>query len=120
LIDDIRSRVIQLLPPIIETKVTGEANVLQLFDIVLKSKQAMKVAGCRVTNGVVEKTKHVRVVRNRETIFEGHLDTFKHHKKDITEAGKGLECGLTIGGFDGLEVGDLIQVFEKIEKPGIL
>lgn len=73
LIDDIRSRVIQLLPPIIETKVTGEANVLQLFDIVLKSKQAMKVAGCRITNGVVEKTKHVRVVRNRETIFEGML-----------------------------------------------
>lgn len=50
----------------------------------------------------------------------GHLDTFKHHKKDITEAGKGLECGLSVGGFDGLEVGDLIQVFEKIEKPGIL
>jgi len=71
LIDDVRSRVIQLLPPIIETKVTGEANVLQLFDIVLKSKQPMKVAGCRVTNGVVEKTKHARVVRNRETIFEG-------------------------------------------------
>lgn len=50
----------------------------------------------------------------------GHLDTFKHLKKDITEAGKGLECGLSIGGFGGLEVGDLIQAFEKIEKPGIL
>ena len=146
LIDDIRSRVIQLLPPIIETKVTGEASVLQLFDIQLKSKKTMKVAGCRVTNGVVNKSKHVRVVRDRETIFEGmftvsvtitprvfvvssltafvfsagHLDTFKHHKKDITEAGKGLECGISIGGFDGLEAGDLIQVFEKIEKPGIL
>lgn len=71
LIDDIRSRVIQLLPPIIETKVTGEANVLQLFEIQLKSRQKMKVAGCRVTNGVVDKSKHVRVVRNRETIFEG-------------------------------------------------
>lgn len=71
LIDDIRSRVIQLLPPIIETKVTGEANVLQLFDIQLKSKQMIKVAGCRVANGVVEKNKHVRVVRNRETVFEG-------------------------------------------------
>jgi translation initiation factor IF-2 len=145
LIDDIRSRVIQLLPLILETKVTGEANVLQLFDIQLKSKKTMKVAGCRVANGIVDKSKHVRVVRDRETIFEGiyffpryspvcvcfiltnygcffegHLDTFKHLKKDITEAGKGLECGLSIGGFDGLKVGDLIQVFEKIEKPGIL
>ena len=71
LIDDIRSRVIQLLPPIIETKVTGEANISQLFEIQLKSKKTMKVAGCRVTNGVVDKSKHVRVVRNRETIFEG-------------------------------------------------
>ena len=62
---------IQLLPPIIETKVTGEANVLQLFDIGLKSRQTIKVAGCRITNGVVEKSKHARVVRNRETIFEG-------------------------------------------------
>jgi len=120
LIDDIRSSVIQLLPSIIETKVTGEANVLQLFDIRLKSKQVMRVAGCRVSNGVMEKSKHVRVVRNRETIFEGHLDTFKQQRKDITEAGKGLECGLSIGGFDGLEVGDLLQAFEKMEKPGIL
>lgn len=53
-------------------------------------------------------------------ILIGHLDTFKHHKKDIMEAGKGLECGISIGGFDGLEVGDLIQVFEKVDKPGIL
>lgn len=146
LIDDIRSRVIQLLPRVVETKVTGEANVLQLFDIQLKSKQMMKVAGCRVVNGIVDKSKHVRVVRDRETIFEGaspvpaanppsclaisllstflfltgHLDTLKHHKKDIVEAGKGLECGLSVGGFNKLEVGDLIQVFEKIEKPGIL
>lgn len=120
LIDDIRSRVIQLLPSIIETKVTGEMNVLQLFDIQLKTKQIIKVAGCRVSNGVMEKSKHVRVVRNRETIFEGHLDTFKHLKKDIAEAGKGLECGISISGFDGLEVGDLVQAFEKIEKPGIL
>ena len=71
LIDDIRSRVIRLIPPIIETKVTGEASVLQLFDIGLKSRQTMRVAGCRVINGVVDKSKHARVVRNRETIFEG-------------------------------------------------
>lgn len=71
LIDDIRSRVIQLLPPIIETKVTGEANVLQLFEIQLKARRTMKVAGCRVVNGIVDKSKHARVVRGGKTIFEG-------------------------------------------------
>lgn len=60
------------------------------------------------------------IFTNHVSFSIGHLDTFKHHKKDITEAGKGLECGLSVGGFDGLEEGDLIQVFEKIEKPGIL
>lgn len=69
--DVVRSRVIDLLPPIFETKVTGEASVLQLFEIQLKSKQTRKVAGCRVVNGVVDKSKLVRVVRDRETVFEG-------------------------------------------------
>lgn len=78
LIDDIRSRVIQLLTPVIETKVTGEASILQLFDIQLKSKKMMKVAGCRITNGVVDKSKHARVVRNRETVFEGMFTVSCH------------------------------------------
>lgn len=71
LIDQVRARVINLLPPIFETKVTGEATVLQLFDIQLKAKQTRKVAGCRVINGIVDKSKIVRVVRDRATVFEG-------------------------------------------------
>jgi translation initiation factor IF-2 len=71
LIDQVRARVIGLLPPIFETKVTGEAMVLQLFDIQLKAKQTRKVAGCRVVNGTVDKSKIMRVVRDRVTVFEG-------------------------------------------------
>jgi translation initiation factor IF-2 len=62
--DDIKGRVIALLPVIIETRVTGEATVLQLFDIHLKAKQIKKVAGCRVVNGIVDKSKLARVIRN--------------------------------------------------------
>lgn len=120
LIDQVRARVIDLLPPIFETKVTGEATVLQLFDIQLKAKQTRKVAGCRIVNGIVDKSKIVRVIRDRATLFEGRLDTFRHLRKDITEAGKGMECGMSITGFTDLKEGDLIQVIEKIEKPGIL
>ena len=71
LLDDVRARVIDLLPPIFETKVTGEATVLQLFDIQLKGKQTKKVAGCRVINGIVDKSKEVRVVRDHKAIYEG-------------------------------------------------
>jgi translation initiation factor IF-2 len=70
-VEDIRARVTALLPVTIETKVTGEATVLQLFDIQLKAKQTKKIAGCRVINGLVEKSKFARVVRGGVTIHEG-------------------------------------------------
>ena len=69
--DVVRERVTALLPVIMETKVTGEATILQLFDINLKQKQTMKIAGCRVTNGVIEKQKFARVLRNGNIIFDG-------------------------------------------------
>jgi len=120
LMDDIKGRVVTLLPVVIETRVTGEATVLQLFDIHLKAKQIKKVAGCRVVNGVVDKSKLARVVRNGATIHEGILDTMRHLKKDVTELRKGSECGLTLANFTDLREGDVIQMYEKLEKPGVL
>ncbi|KAJ2916853.1 hypothetical protein MD484_g3545, partial [Candolleomyces efflorescens] len=120
LMDDVRNRVRALLPPIIETTVTGEANVLQLFDIQMKDKSTKKVAGCRVANGLIEKSKYARLVRKGETVYEGSLDTLKQLKKDVTEVRKGTECGLSFEGFSDLQEGDLIQTFERIEKPGLL
>ncbi|KAF8889763.1 initiation factor 2 [Gymnopilus junonius] len=120
LIEDVRSRIIALLPVTVETKVIGEANILQLFDIQLKSKQFMKVAGCRVINGIIEKQKHARLVRAGHVVYEGSLDTMRQLKRDITEARKGMECGLSFKDFSDLQEGDLIQMYEKIEKPGVL
>lgn len=71
LMDDVKSHVIALLPPIIETRVTGEATVIQLFDIHIKSRQTIKIAGCRVTNGVVDKNRRARVVRDGNVVHEG-------------------------------------------------
>lgn len=50
----------------------------------------------------------------------GSLDTMRHLKKEITEARKGMECGLSLKDFSDLREGDMIQMYEKIEKPGIL
>lgn len=71
LIDDVTARVVGLLPPIIEKRVSGEATVLALFDITLKGKKTTQVGGCRVSNGVVAKNKLARVVRNGQIIHEG-------------------------------------------------
>ena len=142
LMEDVRGRVIDLLPKIIETRVIGEANVVQLFDISMKGKVTKKIAGCRVSNGVLQKDKLLRVIRNGTTVYEegaltplffcrrcgtkgltvlpGSLDTMRHHKSDVMEVRKGIECGLNISGYDDLREGDMIQMFERVEKPGIL
>lgn len=73
IMEEVKTRVIDLLPPVIEKRVIGEASVLDLFTITVKGKKTKQVAGCRVTNGIVEKSKLARLVRNGETIFEGVL-----------------------------------------------
>ena len=54
------------------------------------------------------------------TIAAGSLETLRHLKRDIMEAGKGLECGMAFAGWDDLREGDLIQMYQEIEKPGQL
>ncbi|KAJ7871398.1 hypothetical protein B0H14DRAFT_2723884 [Mycena olivaceomarginata] len=117
---DVKARVIGLLPTTTESRVTGEAKVLQLFEITVKGKKLKTVAGSRITNGVVEKNKLARVVRNGDVIFEGSFETMRHFKKDVTELRKGTECGLNLAGFDALEVDDVIQTYEILEIPGVL
>ncbi|KAF9068645.1 hypothetical protein BDP27DRAFT_1223733 [Rhodocollybia butyracea] len=119
LMDEVTENVIKLLPPIIEKKVTGEAQVLQIFDIQVK-KQMVKVAGCRVTNGLLERSKQARVIRNGKTVHEGPVETLRVIKKDVMEVRKGSECGLSLANFSDLQAGDSIQMFTTTEKPGVL
>lgn len=122
LIETVRARVAGLLPPIIESRVLGEATVQQVFSIALKGKATLNVAGCRITNGAISKTDKVRVLRGeaRETVFEGVFETMKQAKKDITEARKGNECGLSLEGFQDIRAGDSIVAYSVVEKPAIL
>ena len=136
LMETVREQVTALLPPIIEYKVLGEATVQQMFEIDLKGHKKLKVAGCRVTNGVVEKTKTVRLIRGGKIIHDGEwhisskgishlppgtLETFRHLKKDITEARKGMECGMSLTKFDGdFMPSDVMQMYETIVKPAVL
>jgi translation initiation factor IF-2 len=71
LMDEIKEKVIGLLPRITEKRITGEATVSQFFEIQMKHRRSLKVAGCRVSNGLLEKSKPVRVVRNGTVVHEG-------------------------------------------------
>jgi translation initiation factor IF-2 len=70
-IEDVRQRVTNLLPTVYEKRVSGEASVLQTFDIKISSGRTKTIAGCRVTKGLVEKSKKAQVVRGGEVIHEG-------------------------------------------------
>lgn len=119
LIETVRQRVSALLPPKIEYRTTGEATVQQIFEITLDKKKTKKIAGSKVTNGVISKNEGVRVLRgpNRDIIFEGEIDTLKQLKKDATQIRKGTECGIGLDGFSDMEVGDEIVTFTKHEVP---
>ncbi|KAH9079440.1 translation initiation factor IF-2 [Lactarius deliciosus] len=119
-IEDVRQRVANLLPTVYEKRVSGEAAVLQIFDIKLTGGRTKTIAGCRVTKGIVEKSKKVQVVRNGEVVHEGRLDTFRRLKDDITEASKGTECGISLETFGDLKKDDVIQVYSDIELPKVL
>jgi translation initiation factor IF-2 len=136
--ETIREKVAELLPPIIEFKVIGEANVQASFNIDLKGRKTLKVAGCRVTNGTLEKNRSVRLIRNGAILYDGEmahnfshlrahairagpLDTLRHLKKEVTEARKGMECGLSLSGYsDDFLPGDIIQMYATVTKPALL
>lgn len=132
LIDVVRGKVAALLPPIRETKVTGEATCQQVFEIKGKGKEVSRIAGCKVGNGVIGRNDGgVRVLRgkDREQVFEGEfgcvgiqlttgaIDTLKHLKKDVTEVRKGTDCGISFVGWNDIKEGDEIVTFTTFEVP---
>lgn len=71
LIDDVKADLSQHLAPNITQRVTGEAEIGQIFEITIKGREKMSIAGCRVRNGTVNKTRKIRVLRGDETIYDG-------------------------------------------------
>jgi translation initiation factor IF-2 len=112
LLDSVKELMADLLPLEETTHIRGEAEVLQIFEINVKGKEPDMIAGCRVLSGKVQKDKIMRISRRGDIIWSGKMKTFKHVKKDITEATKGLECGISMEGYKDIAVGDTIQCIE--------
>lgn len=71
LIDNVKLRMSEHLPPIITQRVTGEAEISQIFDITVKGRKTTSIAGCKVRNGVISRSKKVRVLRDKEITYDG-------------------------------------------------
>jgi translation initiation factor IF-2 len=74
-----------------------------------------KVAGCRVTDGIVERGAHVRLIRDSVVIHEGKLKTLKRFKDDAKEVTSGQECGMAFENFENMRAGDVIECY-RVEE----
>ena len=112
LIEDTKRLLSGLLKPIYSEKILGLAEVKEVF----KSPEFGLVAGCMVTEGLVRREKHVRVLRDNVVIHEGELDSLRRFKDDVKEVKNGTECGIGIKNYLDIKPGDLIENFEQKEE----
>ncbi|NWG53993.1 MAG: translation initiation factor IF-2, partial [Hydrogenophilaceae bacterium] len=108
LIDDMKGVMSGMLAPQMRETFLGNAEVLEVFNI----SKVGKVAGCRVTEGVVRKGAKVRIIRDNVVIQEmGVLTTLKRFKDEVNEVTAGQECGMSFGPFQDIKQGDIIECF---------
>jgi len=110
-VDKVREEMASLLDPIIKEKPLGKAEVRALFNI----PKVGAIAGSAVTEGVVKRAAHVRVLRERKVVHTGKLGSLRRLKDDVREVQAGFECGIGIEGFADVKPGDILEVYELEE-----
>lgn len=109
-IDDVKAIMKDRLDKIPEERDTGKAEVKATF----KSSQFGIIAGCMVTEGVINRNHNIRVKRGKELLWRGSILSLKRVKEDVKEVQKGLECGIVLNGFDKYEEGDVLEAYDII------
>ncbi|UDL92315.1 translation initiation factor IF-2 [Mesorhizobium sp. PAMC28654] len=107
LVDDVKAALSGLLSPERRETFIGNAQILEIFDIT----KVGKIAGCRVTEGKVERGAGVRLIRDNVVIHEGTLKTLKRFKDEVSEVPGGQECGMAFQNYEDMRVGDIIECF---------
>jgi translation initiation factor IF-2 len=111
LTEDIEQALVGMLSPVTTEEILGEAEVRALF----KVSRLGTIAGCMVTNGVVRRGAHVRIIRDGTVIHETTIDQLKRFKDDAREVSEGFECGILLAGFNDVKEGDVLEAFETRE-----
>jgi translation initiation factor IF-2 len=107
LVDDVKAAMSGMLAPTLREAFLGNAEILEVFDIT----KVGKVAGCRITEGKVERGAGVRLIRDSVVIHEGKLSVLKRFKDDVKEVQAGQECGMSFEGYQDLKKGDVIECY---------
>ncbi|MBO38650.1 MAG: translation initiation factor IF-2 [Rhodospirillaceae bacterium] len=108
LLDDIREMLSGMLVPENKETFLGNAEILEVFSI----SKVGKIAGCRVTEGMVKRGAAVRLLRDDIVIHEGNLGTLKRFKDEVREVRDGMECGMAFENYQDIKAGDVIECFD--------
>jgi translation initiation factor IF-2 len=111
LVDDVKDAMSGLLAPTLRETMLGNALILEIFSV----SKVGKIAGCRVTDGVVQKGANVRLIRDNVVIHEGKLSTLKRFKDDVAEVRSGQECGMSFENYQDMRAGDVIECY-RVEE----
>ncbi|MGA2774536.1 MAG: translation initiation factor IF-2 [Candidatus Omnitrophota bacterium] len=111
LANDIKAAVEGMLAPKLKRVFLGRAEVRKVF----KLSRSGTIAGCYITKGKINRNSLVNLIRNGEVVFEGKLSSLKRFKDDVRDVAEGFECGMSLGGYDQMMEGDIIEAYE-IEK----
>jgi translation initiation factor IF-2 len=110
-VDEVKLALSGMLTPDKKEEITGLVEIRQVF---LVSKVGA-IAGCLVVDGIVKRTSSVRLLRENVVIWSGELDSLKRFKDDAKEVRAGVECGLSLKGYNDIKEGDQLEVFEVTE-----
>jgi translation initiation factor IF-2 len=111
LVDDVKAAMSGLLAPTLREEMLGNAQILEIFTI----SKVGHVAGCRVTDGVVQRGASVRLIRDNVVVHEGKLSTLKRFKDEVREVQAGQECGMAFENYQDMRVGDVIECY-RVEE----
>ncbi|SHG40781.1 translation initiation factor IF-2 [Chryseobacterium sp. OV279] len=109
-IDEVKEAMEGMLSPEIKEQVMGNVEIREVFKI----SKVGTIAGCMVLSGKVTRSSKVRVLRDGIVKFDGELESLKRFKDDVREVTKGYECGLNLKGYNDIEVGDILEVYEQV------
>jgi translation initiation factor IF-2 len=114
LVDDIKAAMSGLLAPTLRETMLGNATIMEVFTIT----KVGKVAGCRVTDGKVERGVGVRLIRDNVVVHEGKLSTLKRFKDEVSVVQPGQECGMAFENYQDMRAGDVIECYrvEEIKR----
>ncbi len=108
IVDDVKAALTGMLTPERREHFLGNAEILEVFNI----SKVGKVAGCRVTEGLVRRGAKVRLIRDDVVIHEGELSTLKRFKDEVREVQTGQECGMAFANYQDIQKGDIIECYE--------